>query len=220
MEQDAVFALYSNLVKQLINYFDEEYGGRRQDELAALIAGAAWDGLILMLRQSFANREEVILDEVGHFVKKGEQWVFLPAASLAEADAINQEPGEAYDYLARQAVFYIREGLDLLDNVPHDITVVSGDLTPEEKLLHAIFGELADNRTLSTELAFFGKRRTRTMRRLKKSTIEGEESATEADEVDLPSHRIELGPTWDKERSLDLEPGDEELPSDLKSEES
>src|SRR6266853_5538649 len=112
MNQTTVRALLSRLTGQLIVYFSEEGQISETKEFAERLAVATWEGLILLLRQSIAYNDEVLLEEVGLFQKFSDQWFFEPAASLTEVDAMKLSPREEHQYLAQKALFYLSQGTD------------------------------------------------------------------------------------------------------------
>lgn len=125
MDEQTTLKLMSQLVKQVINRYatGRAIAPEQRDEMAERVAEAAWEGLIVMLRQSFAEGQGVMLEHLGSFQKHKGQWLFMPAASLVEADAASLSEEEAPEMLARQALFYLTEGTEILDRLPKDLAL-------------------------------------------------------------------------------------------------
>src|SRR5689334_15368036 len=110
MKQSNVRALLSRLTEQLVHYFSEDGKISDTKEFSERLALGTWEGLILLLRQSIANSDEVLLEEVGLFRKVEDQWIFEPAASLLEVDAMKLEATASHVYLAQKALFHLQQG--------------------------------------------------------------------------------------------------------------
>ncbi len=158
MNQSTITTLLSRLITQLEQHYID--GGDRR-EFADRLAQAAWSGLVMLMRHSFAQSDELLLEEVGHFRKREEAWTFLPAETLLEADSLRLPVEEASTLHAHQVLFYLDTAAALLRDLPHDVELSSAQLTAEEKLGRAIFGEQF-NRLLSQEV----KRRSKSITRL------------------------------------------------------
>lgn len=176
MKQSTVRALLSRLTEQLVFYFSDDGKITDTKEYSERLALATWEGLILLLRQSIADSDEVLLEEVGYFRKIGDEWVFRPAASLLEVDALKLEPTESQLYLVQKALFHLQQGADLLANVVDDQELPSEPETDssEIKLLGAIFGaDAVSDSMLSDRIDRLGTRLTRTARRLRRGVDVG-----------------------------------------------
>src|ERR1044072_1835227 len=176
MKQSTVRALLSRLTEQLVLYFFDDGKITDTKEYSERLALATWEGLILLLRQSIADSDEVLLEEVGYFRKIGDEWVFRPAASLLEVDALKLEPTESQLYLVQKALFHLQQGADLLANVVDDQELPSEPETDssEIKLLGAIFGaDAVSDSILSDRIDRLGTRLTRTARRLRRGVDVG-----------------------------------------------
>jgi len=178
MKQSNVRALLSRLTEQLVHYFSEDGKITDTKEFSERLALATWEGLILLLRQSIANSDEVLLEEVGYFTKIGDDWIFKPAASLLEVDAMKLEPTESQMYLVQKALFHLQQGSDLLANVADDQELPSAPEadTAEAKLLGAMFGaDAVRDSMLSHRIDRLGIRLRRTARRLRGEIAVGRE---------------------------------------------
>lgn len=127
MDEKTLVALLTRLALQLIELHDKEGKLERRPELAARLAEATWDGLVFMLRQSIASKETVVLEDVGIFRYDGERCVFVPAASLSEAEAINHKAEEAYKKLTRVVLYHLDQGTALVNVIPHDVSLTTAD---------------------------------------------------------------------------------------------
>ncbi len=173
MKQSTVRTLLSRLTEQLVLYFSEEGKITETTEFSERMALSTWEGLILLLRQSIANSDEVLLEEVGHLRKADGTWIFEPAASLLEVDAIKLPTREEHEYLAQKALFYLNQGAELLANIPDDQVLSSAPLAAEERLLLSVFGDAnMDDRKLSDSVALIGDRLMRKARRLRQEKSE------------------------------------------------
>jgi len=125
MDETTTLRLMSHLVGQIINHYDSEgnINVEQRKQFSDKVAEAAWEGLVVMMRQSFAASESVVLEHVGRFEKRGEQWIFSPAASLAEADAVSLPPQEGREQLANHALFYLEQGEEILERIPRDVEI-------------------------------------------------------------------------------------------------
>jgi len=181
MKQSNVRALLSRLTEQLVHYFSEDGKITDTKEFSERLALSTWEGLILLLRQSIANSDEVLLEEVGYFTKIGDDWIFKPAASLLEVDAMKLEPTESQMYLVQKALFHLQQGSDLLANVADDQELPSAPEadTSEIKLLGTIFGDAIRDSMLSDRINRIGTRLTRTARRLRGETDAGQTRTAE-----------------------------------------
>jgi hypothetical protein len=167
MDENTILKLLSSLAKQLVDQFNEGRSDKQQWELANRMAEVTWEGLIFMMRQLLASGEDVILNDLGCFKKREEQWIFEPAASLAEAEAINISMAEAYQKLAHQTLFYLKEGTELLGKIPRDLELESAPLTKSERQTREIFGLMENVETrLSADIKLVVDRLMRTIRRL------------------------------------------------------
>lgn len=190
MKQSAVRSLLSRLTEQLVLYFSEDGKITDTKEFSERLAMGTWEGLILLLRQSIANSDEVLLEEIGYLRKIEDNWIFQPAASLLEVDAMKLEASESHVYLMQKALFHLQQGTQLLSNIADDQELLSKAEaeTPETKMLTAVFGQARKDSMLSDRLDRIGRRLTRTARRLR-----GE----------LPVDRAELGMGYEA-RGVDI----------------
>ena len=170
MKQSIVWTLLSRLTEQLVLYFYEDGKITDTKEFSERLALGTWEGLILFLRQSIANSDEVVLEEVGYFKKVNNQWIFEPAASLFEVDAMKLPIAENRAFLAEKALFHLEQGVDLLANLSDDQTLPSKDVTAELNLFAKVYGEAASELMLSDSISTIGNRLLRTARRLRGET--------------------------------------------------
>lgn len=167
MKETTVRTLLSRLTEQLLIYFSEEGQISDSKEFAERLAIATWEGLILFLRQSIANSDEVLLEEVGLLRKVDDQWLFEPAASLTEVDAMKLPALKEHQYLAQKALFHLNQGTELLASIPADQEMSSTASTAEERLLRTVFNVAStDEQKLSGRISLIADQLVRTLGRL------------------------------------------------------
>ncbi|HEX7957277.1 MAG TPA: hypothetical protein VF508_10065 [Pyrinomonadaceae bacterium] len=172
MNQATVTMLLSRLITQV----EGQYGGDARPEFADRLAQSAWSGLVMLLRHSFAQGDELLLEEVGLFSEGEEDWAFRPAATLAEAASLKLPAEEARQRLARQVMFYLDTAAALLRDLPRDVELPATQPTAEEKMYRAVFAQESPRRLLSREV----RRVSNSLRRLA-AGLEEEEAAENAD---------------------------------------
>ena len=144
MTEETLVALLTQLLKPTLRDLPATRTAAQLDAQAAIVADAAWAGLVMLLRQSLATGEPAALADVGHFERTDAEIRFVPAAALLEAASLQKTPADAHVFMIERAVLYLREGMALLQSVPFEARAqaipAAEILTPEEKLLRAIFG--------------------------------------------------------------------------------
>ena len=194
MKQSIVWTLLSRLTEQLVLYFSEDGKITDTKEFSERLALGTWEGLILFLRQSIANSDEVLLEEVGYFKKVNNQWIFEPAASLFEVDVMKLPIAENHAFLAQKALFHLEQGVDLLANLSDDQTLLSSEnISAELRMFNSVYGESAADITLSDRITTVGNGLLRTARRLRGETTSAPASIGEIQFLGSPRRGTATG---------------------------
>jgi hypothetical protein len=207
MMQSTVRSLLTRLTEQLVVYFLEDGQIKHQDEFVARLADGAWDGLILLLRQSIATEDEVMLEEIGVFRKNENRWEFHPAASLLEVDAMKLSEEDESKQLAQTSLFYLDQATELLGQLERDPVIHSESMSPESKLLRSVFGEkVSDESVLSDRITEAARKLERVANSLRNRgvtiSVTSENRATLGDFVDVrPTEDLDMAA---EERALPL----------------
>src|SRR5438067_2416724 len=121
MDERVLLELLTSLVgRYLIRSSSQQ---RVPADLASDIANAAWDGLILLLRQTLVTENVVTLPDLGIFERIGDGWSFSPAAGLTEAASLRVPPEAGQAEIAAMLVIHVAAAERLLDNLSRDIRV-------------------------------------------------------------------------------------------------
>jgi hypothetical protein len=121
MDEKTVLALLAQLISRYLNH----NAGLRDvpSHLAPDVANAAWDALILLMRQTLVTESTITLADIGVFERYGESWTFAPAATLIEAASLKLPPETGQADIAAMLVFHVQTAERLLDNLSRDIRV-------------------------------------------------------------------------------------------------
>lgn len=174
MNQATIKMLLSRLITQLESDYVER-GGARRRELADRLAQAAWSGLVMLMRHSFAESNEMLLEEVGLFRKGEEGWTFIPADTMLEAESLRMPTEAALVTHARQVLFHLDTAAGLLRGMPHDVELPTQFSDKQEWLYRAVFESESSPRRLSSEV----ERMSHTVARLAAGLEEDEDEARE-----------------------------------------
>jgi len=174
MDETTLRLLLSYAVRALLAERPETERMSDPDLFAKRVADACLDGLVVALRDCLARKEEFLLDEVGVF-RPGDQWTFEPAASLIEAEATQLPPEDGNLLLARKTLFYLRQGVELLNDCAGDVVIPgtpgSEKMTAAELVVSDLFGETRAPRNLSEFLPSLAWRVQRNHRRLTAESV-------------------------------------------------
>lgn len=180
MNEDTILKLLSQFVKQLLEQFEQSLAPEDLDTFAERVADAAWNALLLFLRHSLGHDQPAILEEVGRFERSDTGVNFEPAASLVEAASLSLESREGQLWLADRALFYLDQGVELLEDIPEDLELKTRRsqierakkiFGSEEKILRAILGEKIRLLKLSDAVHDAGQRLERIESRLRPQGI-------------------------------------------------
>lgn len=157
MDETTIIKLVSLSVGNLLDDARVRLTPEQRALLSQQIAESCWDGLLVMLRHSFATSETVQLQDVGYFQKAGDVVYFHPAAPIAEVVALGLEPENRDQHFADMGLFCLNQAIELLSHCSTDVNfdpeeVALEKLAPEERLLRAIFGEKAGTNLLTEKL--------------------------------------------------------------------
>lgn len=182
MDEQKLLMLLSHLTKQLVISFEEEGHLKNPEEFANRLTEAVWDGLISMMRDSLASKQNVVIDDLGAFNKIEDTWQFNPAATLVEGYSLSLNESEGAESIVNQAVFYLEQAINLLKYISYDMEFeapriptlagqISGLLTLEgmkehspQKLSNIILNQASDlikiSRSLNGDPNYMGIRAT------------------------------------------------------------
>lgn len=132
MHEKTILKLLSHTIGQIIDQtVRQEWSVDQKNELSAHLADAAWNGLILMIRNCLANNQPAIIEEFGRFEHTNDGWSFQPAASLLEGATLKMPSMEGHQLLAHQALFYLQETLDIVKKIPEDVKLHTEEKTEQ-----------------------------------------------------------------------------------------
>lgn len=111
MDEKTIIDLISLSIQSIIRIYGSPWSERDEKEIVERIADTAWNGLILGLRETLSKKEDISLEEFGHFEKtEGENsWIFYPAESLIESIALGHDTVKADEYLVDQCLFFFTQ---------------------------------------------------------------------------------------------------------------
>ena len=134
MDEQHLLRLLRHIIEQLLPN-ESELSDR--ELLTQRIAEACWDGLILLMRNAVGSQTEICLEGFGYFFRHEDEWWFRPAAPIVEAQALELERERGSQFLAERALFFLRQGVSILELIPEDINLHSDTSATEETLLSA-----------------------------------------------------------------------------------
>lgn len=121
MDEQIIMRFLSNIISRYLDQVDHDWQVDQKKEISERIAEKAWDGLILLLRQTLLETTTVTLSELGRFERNGMEWKFWPAASLEEAAAFTLPAEEGYRASGQSVLHFLRSARELLEVIPSDI---------------------------------------------------------------------------------------------------
>lgn len=144
MEEKTILAMLTKVVARLLDEAAPGLGTESREKLALHVADGAWNGLIVLLRQSLSGGQEVFLEDLGRFAWTEGHISLEPAAALTEAAALATPAEQGHRMIAAQALFLLHEGLRLVERTPPGMKLDPADVrfrgTPEENFLHSLLG--------------------------------------------------------------------------------
>jgi cold shock CspA family protein len=142
MDEKAIQTLISHAVRQILRENGAGWNEIDESRISEQIADVAWTALIVGARESLAHSQPIVFEEFGRFDVVDGSWRFDAAESLQEARSLSLSPKEGNQFLAEQALYFLSRAFELARRVPADTPLVeSSGLSPEQKLVNAIFGE-------------------------------------------------------------------------------
>ncbi len=149
MKEETTLALLSQFMKKLLNHCDQNWDPEELGELSERLADAAWNALILFVRLSLTRGEPATFEEIGRFERTDTGVHFEPAASLLEAAALDLKTGKGRTWTAERAVFYLTQGVDLLETIPENLELEIAPINREQEVIVEVFGKKTYPRSLS-----------------------------------------------------------------------
>lgn len=139
MDEKIILQLLSRIIAKYLDEIEHEWKSDQRKEISERVAKVAWNGLILLLRQTLTEKQTVTLSELGRFEsREGGEWRFLPAASLEEAYSFSLPAQEGVAESARCLLYFLKEAREILAALPSNPKIDFVERVPV--IMQSIFG--------------------------------------------------------------------------------
>lgn len=146
MDEKSVLNLISQAVRHIFREYGSGWNERDEKEVSDRVAEAAWNSLILCMRELLSDGQPVVFEEFGRFQLTDSKWVFEPADSLLEAGAMGLDRDKGNQLIATHALFYLSQAASLINRIPDDVILSdkSSEISLKEEILKNHILDLED----------------------------------------------------------------------------